>query len=118
MPGRLLCAVLLVLAGTACGGDGGSDPPPPAAGVIRAFRGSSEIHDGVEVRIRQVSSKNKPPKAALTLTDIAVLGSLREVVLAVGESATVGKRRFVLVAAGTGAKDPYVDFRLEPADQK
>ena len=118
MRGRLFRAVLLALLAAACGGDGASDPPPPAAGVIRLFKGQDQVQNGIEVHVQQVSSKNKPPKAALSLTDTAQLGSLREVVLALGESTTVGARRFVLVAAGEGAKDPYVDFRLEPVEQK
>jgi hypothetical protein len=115
---RVFCAVLVALLTAACGGDEASDPPSPAAGAIRLFKGQDQIHDGIEVRVQQVSSNNKPPKAALSLSDTAQLGSLREVVLAVGESATVGTRRLVLVAAGKGAKDPYVDFRLEPVEQK
>ena len=115
---RLFCAALLALLAAGCGGDLASDPPPPAAGVIRLFKGQNQVHDGIEVRVQQVSSKNKPPKAALSLTDTAQLGSLREVVLAVGESTVVGPRRIVLVAAGKGAKEPYVDFRLEPLEEK
>ncbi|MGH9895467.1 MAG: hypothetical protein ACREA0_26480 [bacterium] len=110
---RALCALLLAVLAAACGGDGASDPAPPAPGVIRALKGQTEFHDGIEVRVLQVSSQNKPPKAALTLTAIAQLGSLREVVLAVGESEDVGSKRFVLVGVGKAEK-PYVDFRLEP----
>jgi hypothetical protein len=112
---QLLCLVLVAVLAAACGGSSGS-PPPPAPGVLRLSQGVYEIHEGIEVGVRKVLTKER--KAPLSLTEVGRLGSMQQVELAVGEGKDVGSQRLVLVGVGKGAKKAYVDFRLQPLPGK
>ena len=63
----------------------------------------------------QVALSETPPVAVISLTDrTAAEPTAKHVELHVGDSASVGDRRFVLVDLQRGEQKAFVEFRLEP----